>query len=93
MAKVWETVKKCFEITGIVLSAILLGSLVAEKKREEKEIDLFETERINQLAAKKREEALMRIERADARKLAESYSGVCDAICDGKERFRNRCKD
>lgn len=92
MAKVWAIVKRCFEVTGVILGAFFLGKLVAECD-DGKEIDLFETERINQLAAKKREEALMRIERADARKLAESYSGVCDAICDGKERFRNRCKD
>ena len=92
MAKVCAIVRRAFEVAGLILGAFFLGKLVADRN-DDTEIDLFETERINQLAAKKREEALMRIERADARKLAESYSGVCDAICDGKERFRNRCKD
>lgn len=92
MAKVCAIVRRTFEVAGLILGAFFLGKLVADRN-DDTEIDLFETERINQLAAKKREEALMRIERADARKLAESYSGVCDAICDGKERFRNRCKD
>ena len=91
MEKVWTYVKRAFEILGIIFGAIILGNLVSERKHDDKEIDLFETERINELAAKKREEALSRIERTSARNICENYNGVCDAIYDGKERFRNRC--
>ena len=51
-----------------------------------------DVEEVNAMAAKKREEAIARIERADARELAEGYGSVCDAIADGKERFRKRCE-
>ena len=49
------------------------------------------TEDINAKAAKKRDEAIARIEHADARTIAESYGTVCDTIADGKSRFRKRC--
>ena len=51
---------------------------------------LEDVDEINAKAAKKREEAVARIERANARSLSESYGSVCDAIADGKERFRRR---
>ena len=51
-----------------------------------------DSDEINAKAAAKRDEAIARIERADARELAESYGSVCDAIADGKERFRKRCQ-
>ncbi|MDY4833317.1 MAG: hypothetical protein SO161_12440 [Treponema sp.] len=50
-----------------------------------------DSDEINRKATAKRDEAIARIERADARTLAESYGSVCDAIADGKERFRRRC--
>lgn len=49
-------------------------------------------EEINARAAKKREEAIERISRADARTVCEGYGTVCDTIADGKERFRKRCQ-
>ena len=53
--------------------------------------DREDVDEINKRAAEKRDEAIARIERADARTLSESYGTVCDAIADGKERFRRRC--
>lgn len=53
--------------------------------------DREDVDEINKRAAEKRDEAIARIERADARTLSESYGTVCDAIVDGKERFRRRC--
>ena len=94
MKKVWEVIKKSFIWLGAVFVAIFTVLFV--KKRQvvstgsttaKEDID-----EINAKAAAKREEAVARIERADARKLAESYGSVCDAINNGKERFRQRCK-
>ena len=94
MKKVWEVIKKIFIWLGAVFVAIFTVLFVKERQMvsagsitAKEDID-----EINAKAAAKREEAVARIERADARKLAESYSSVCDAISDGKERFRQRCK-
>lgn len=94
MKKVWEVIKKIFIWLGAVFVAIFTVLFVKERQvvstgstTAKEDID-----EINSKAAAKREEAVARIERADARELAESYGSVCDAINDGKERFRQRCK-
>lgn len=46
---------------------------------------------IDKKAEEKRNEARGRISSCSARDVAESYGAVCDAIADGKIRFRNRC--
>ena len=94
MKKVWEVIKKIFIWLGAVFVAIFTVLFIKER-------EMFSTgsttseedaDEINRRAAQKRDEAIARIERADARELAESYGSVCDAINDGKERFRQRCK-
>jgi len=94
MKKVWEVIKKIFIWLGAVFVAIFTVLFVKERQvvstgstTAKEDID-----EINAKAAAKREEAVARIEHADARELAESYGSVCDAISDGKERFRQRCK-
>ena len=94
MKKVWEVIKKIFIWLGAVFVAIFTVLFVKQRQvvstgstTAKEDID-----EINAKAAAKREEAVARIERADARELAESYGSVCDAINDGKERFRRRCK-
>ena len=94
MKKVWEVIKKIFVWLGAVFVAIFTVLFVKERQvvstgsiTAKEDID-----EINAKATAKREEAIARIERADARELAESYSSVCDAISDGKQRFRQRCK-
>ena len=94
MKKVWEVIKKIFIWLGAVFVAIFTVLFVKERQvvstgsiTAKEDID-----EINAKATAKREEAVARIERTDARELAESYGSVCDAINDGKERFRQRCK-
>ena len=94
MKKVWEVIKKVLIWIGTVFVAIFTVLFVKQRQvvstgstTAKEDID-----EINAKAAAKREEAVARIERADARELAESYGSVCDAISDGKERFRQRCK-
>ena len=94
MKKVWEVIKKIFIWLGAVFVAIFTVLFVKERQvvstgsiTAKEDID-----EINAKATAKRKEAVARIERADARELAESYGSVCDAISDGKERFRQRCK-
>lgn len=94
MKKVWEVIKKVFIWLGAVFVAIFTVLFVKQRQvvstgstTAKEDID-----EINAKAAAKREEAVARIERADARELAESYGSVCDAISDGKQRFRQRCK-
>ena len=94
MKKVWEVIKKIFIWLGAVFVAIFTVLFVKQRQvvstgstTAKEDID-----EINAKAAAKREEAVARIEFADARELAESYGSVCDAINDGKERFRQRCK-
>ena len=94
MKKVWKVIKKIFIWLGAVLVAIFTVLFVKQRQvvstgstTAKEDID-----EINAKAAAKREEAVARIEHADARQLAESYGSVCDAISDGKQRFRQRCK-
>ena len=94
MKKVWEVIKKVFMWIGAVFVAIFTVLFIKERDcRIEPDNDsvLEDSDEINAKAAKKREEAIARIERADARTLSESYGSVCDAISDGKARFRKRC--
>ena len=96
MKKAWEVIRKIFVWLGAVFVAIFTVLFVKEMPKQDRhdEDDAKEddSDEINAKAAAKRDEAIARIERADARELAESYSSVCDAIADGKERFRRRCQ-
>ena len=102
MKKLWEVIKKVFAFLGAL--AVAVFTVLFVKERHDSGCgpstpstgsgtaeDLENVDEINAKAAKKREEAVARIERADARSLSESYGSVCDAISDGKERFRRRC--
>lgn len=92
MKKVWEVIKKIFVWLGAVFIAIFTVLFVKEMPKQVRHDDVEDdTDEINRKAAAKRNEAIARIEHADARELAESYGPVCDAIADGKERFRRRC--
>ena len=94
MKKLWEVIKKIFIWLGAVFSAIFVV-LFMKDCRVEHGNDIGcgddKTEDINAKAAKKREEAVERISRADARTICEGYGTVCDTISDGKSRFRKRC--
>ena len=94
MKKVWEVIKKIFIWLGAVFAAIFAVLFVKERQvvSTNSTTTKEDIDEINAKAAAKREEAIARIERADARQLAESYGSVCDAISDGKERFRRRCQ-
>ena len=92
MKKVWEVIKKIFVWLGAVFVAIFTVLFVKEMPKQVRHDDMEDdSDEINRKAAAKRDEAIARIERSDARTLAESYGSVCDAIADGKERFRRRC--
>lgn len=92
MKKLWEVIKKIFVWLGAVFVAIFTVLFVKEMPKQVRHDDMEDdSDEINRKAAAKRDEAIARIERADARTLAESYGPVCDAIADGKERFRRRC--
>ena len=93
MKKVWEVIKKIFIWLGAVFAAIFAVLFIKERQvvSTDSTTTKEDIDEINAKAAAKREEAIARIERADARELAESYGSVCDAISDGKERFRRRC--
>ena len=95
MKKVWEVIKKIFCWFGAVFVAILTVLFVKEH-RDFMVVSTGSTtghdeEEINARAEKKRQETVERISNADARSICESYGSVCDAIADGKERFRRRC--
>ena len=95
MKKVWEVIKKIFCWFGAVFVAIFTVLFVKEH-RDSMVVSTGSTtegdvDEINKKAAAKREEAIERISRADARSICESYGSVCDTINDGKERFRRRC--
>ena len=97
MKKVWEVIKKILIWFGSLFVAIFTVLLVRDSRVKpendtvEQDIREDDIDEINAKAAKKREEAIARIERADARTLSEGYGSVCDAISDGKSRFRKRC--
>ena len=102
MKKLWEVIKKIFIWLGAVFSAIFvvlfmkdcdaggacLPSFASQNSRKNKSTT---EEDITAKAAKKRDEAVERISRADARTICEGYGSVCDTIADGKSRFRKRC--
>lgn len=93
MKKLWKVIKKIFVWLGAVFVAIFTVLFVKEMPKQVRHDDMEDdSDEINRKAAAKRDEAIARIERADARELAESYGSVCDAIADGKERFRRRCQ-
>ena len=97
MKKVWEVIKKILIWIGSLFVTIFTVLLVRDSRIKsgndtvEQDIKEDDIDEINAKAAKKREEAIARIERADARTLSEGYGSVCDAISDGKARFRKRC--
>ena len=94
MKKLWEVIKKIFCWLGALCSAIFVVLFVRERTNEINNDDVIvedDVDEINAKAALKREEAIARIERADARSICESYGSVCDTIAEGKERFRKRC--
>ena len=91
MKKLWEVIKKIGVWLFTVLAAIFAVLFIKEKDcRVTPDNDTTEDD-INARAAKKREETVERISRADARTICEGYGTVCDAIADGKSRFRKRC--
>ena len=91
MKKVWEVIKKILIWIGTVFVAIFTVLFIKERDcRVTPDNDTTEDD-INARAAKKREEAVERISRADARTICEGYGTVCDTIADGKSRFRKRC--
>ena len=99
MKKVWEVIKKVLVWLGTIIAAVFAVLFIKEMPKqvrhdgghyghdEEKE----DADEINRKAAEKRDEEIKRISDCDARTLAESYGPVCDAIAEGKERFRRRC--
>ncbi len=101
MKKVWEVIKKVLIWLGSIFSAIFIVLFCKDflvkpgndkwRHRHDGDDEKEVVDEINAKAVAKRDQAIARIERADARELAESYSSVCDAIADGKERFRQRC--
>ena len=95
MKKLWEVIKKIGVWFATVLVAIFTVLFVKERRNSmvvsTGSTTADDSEVINAKAAKKRDEAVARIERADARTLSEGYGSVCDAISDGKARFRKRC--
>ena len=96
MKKFWEVIKKIFVWLGAVFVAIFTVLFVKEMpkqvRHDEEGLKNDDSDEINAKAAAKRDEAIARIDRTDARELAESYGSVCDAIVDGKERVRRRCQ-
>ncbi len=94
MKKIWEVIKKVLVWLGTIIAAVFAVLFIRERKVVSTGSTTSEEDEneINKRAAEKRCEAIARIERADARELAESYGSVCDTIADGKERFRRRCR-
>lgn len=92
MKRLWEVIKKIFVWLGAVFVAIFTVLFVKEMPKQVRHDDVREddSDEINKKAAAKREEAVERISRADARSICEGYGTVCDTIADGKDRFRRR---
>ena len=91
MKKLVEVIKKIFVWLGAVFVAIFTVLFIKEREVVSTgSTTEGDSDEINEKAEAKRDEAIARIERAGARQLAESYGSVCDAIADGKERFRKR---
>lgn len=99
MKKVWEVIKKIGIWIGTVFVAIFTVLFARDcwikfgndNRRYGNGKVKDDSDEINAKAAQKREEAIERISNTDARTLSESYGTVCDAITDGKARFRRRC--
>ena len=95
MKKLWEVIKKIFIWLGTVFVAIFAVLFVKEMpkqvRHDEEGLKNDDSDEINAKAAAKREEAIERISRSDARSICESYGSVCDTIAEGKDRFRKRC--
>ena len=93
MKKFLEVIKKIFCWLGAVFAAIFAVLFIKEMPKQVRHDDVREddSDEINKKATAKREEAVERISRADARTICEGYSTVCDTIADGKSRFRKRC--
>ncbi len=93
MKKLWEVIKKIYVWLGAVFVAIFTVLFVKEMPKQVRHDDVREddSDEINKKAAAKREKAVERISRADARSICEGYGTVCDTIADGKDRFRRRC--
>ena len=93
MKRIWEVIKKVLIWIGTVFVAIFTVLFIKERDcRVTPDNDIREdSDEINKKAAAKREEAVERISRADARTICESYGSVCDTITDGKSRFKKRC--
>ena len=92
MKKFLEVIKKILIWIGTVFVAIFTVLFVKERTVVSTDSNTADdTEEINAKAAKKREEAIERISRSDARSICESYGSVCDTIAEGKDRFRKRC--
>ena len=95
MKKIWEVIKKIGVWFATVLVAIFTVLFVKDCRIKSGndnrgDDDKGDVDEINKKAAAKREEAVERISRADARSICESYGTVCDTIADGKDRFRRR---
>ncbi len=92
MKKIWEVIKKIFCWLGAVFAAIFAVLFIKEiPKQVRNDVREDDSDEINKKAEAKRKEAIERISNTDTRTLSESYGTVCDAIVDGKERFRRRC--
>ena len=94
MKKFLEVTKKIFIWIGAVFVAIFTVLFVKEMPdqiQHDDDIREDDSDEINTKAAKKREEAIERISRSDARTICESYGSVCDTIAEGQDRFRKRC--
>ena len=94
MKKLWEVIKKIFIWLGAVFVAIFTvlfcKKVVSIRPSDYSTTGEEDIDEINRKAAEKRDEAVERISRADARSICEGYGTVCDAIADGKDRFRRR---
>ena len=93
MKKILQVIKKIGFWIFTVLAAIFAVLFIKEKDcRVTPDNDIREdSDEINKKAAAKREEAVERISRVDARTICEGYGTVCDTISEGKDRFRRRC--
>lgn len=94
MKKVWEVIKKIFVWLGAVFVAIFTVLFVKEMPKQVRHDDVEDdTDEINTKAAAKRDQAIARIERADARELAESYGSVSMQLSTEKKDSENAARE
>ncbi|MBC6712440.1 hypothetical protein [Treponema sp. Marseille-Q3903] len=94
MKKVWEVIKKIFVWLGAVFVAIFTVLFVKEMPKQVRHDDVEDdTDEINTKAAAKRDQAIARIERADARELAESYGSVSMQLPTEKKDSENAARE